>query len=62
VDPKIRMALPILVIGLILFAMVAWGHAKWWHILVSWLAFVALSATVIGPYIRIALSQIPYLH
>ena len=65
-DPKTRadffMALPILVIGLVLFVMVKWGGARWWHILVSVLAFVALSATVIGPYIRMALSQIPYLH
>ena len=54
--------LPIIVIGLVLFAMVKWGGARWWHIVVSVLAFVALSATVIGPPIRAVLSQIPYMH
>ena len=61
-DPKIRMALPILVIGLILFAMVAWGGAKWWHIVVTVAAFVALTATVAGPYIQAGLSMIPSMH
>ena len=53
--------LPIFLVTLILFAMVKWGGARLWHVVVIVLAWVVLSRTIIGPPIQQGLSQLPWI-
>ncbi len=53
---------PVIVTGLLLFAIARWGAAKTWEVVVIALAGVVLSGTVLGPFIHQALAAISAGH
>jgi len=50
--------IPVAVIGLVLWALVQWAGARFWHLLIAVVLGVVLSGTVLGPDITTILSQL----